>query len=173
MKMRFAVCFALLLLILLLCGVVYAVGLRINTTPSIPVGVYRLTNDPLSKGAYVLFCPPPAPVFDMAKDRGYLSAGFCPGGYGHLMKKILAAENDVVAIGEDGVHINGQLLPLSAPFLVDGAGRGLPQYEASFVLGSTELLLMSDSNRGSFDGRYFGSINRQQIEGVLHPIFTW
>lgn len=173
MNKPIAVGFALLLSLLLLCGVTYALGLRLNTTPSIPVGVYRLTHDPLTKGSFVYFCPPPAAVFDMAKARGYLSAGFCPGGYGHLMKKILAAKNDLVAIGKDGVHINGRLLPLSAPILADGAGRLLPQYMTSLVLGSTELLLMSDSNSGSFDGRYFGSINRQQIEGVLHPIFTW
>jgi conjugative transfer signal peptidase TraF len=109
----------------------------------------------------------------MAKDRGYLSAGFCPGGYGHLMKKILAAKNDFVAIGKDGVQVNGRLLALSEPFQADGAGRALPHYMASWVLGRDEFLLMSDSNSGSFDGRYFGSINRQHIEGVLRPIFTW
>jgi conjugative transfer signal peptidase TraF len=173
MKTGFAVGYFLLLSILLLCGISYAAGIRLNTTPSIPVGVYRLTNDPFNKGAYVYFCPPPASVFDIAKDRGYLNAGFCPGGYGHLMKKILAVKNDVVAIGKDGVHVNGRLLPLSGSFRADGAGRLLPKYEASWVLGSNELLLMSDSNSGSFDGRYFGSINRKQIEGVLRPIFTW
>ena len=173
MNTRFAFCFGLLLSILLLCGTVYAAGLRLNTTPSIPVGIYRLINDPLIKGAYVYFCPPPSSVFDMAKNRGYISPGFCPGGYGHLMKKILAAKNDFVAIGKDGVQVNGRLLALREPFQADGAGRALPHYMASWVLGRDEFLLMSDSNSGSFDGRYFGSINRQHIEGVLRPIFTW
>ena len=173
MNKPIAACFALLSSIFLLCGVAYAVGLRINTTPSIPVGIYRLTDDLLTKGAYVYFCPPPASVFDMAKDRGYLSAGFCPGGYGHLMKKILAIKNDFVAISKDGVQVNGRLLPLSPPFQADGAGRTLPEYEASWVLGRDEFLLMSDSNSGSFDGRYFGSIKRKQIEGILRPIFIW
>jgi len=89
------------------------------------------------------------------------------------MKKILATQNDVVTIGKDGVQVKSQLLPLSAPFLADGAGRPLPNYDACWVLGSDELLLMSDSNKSSFDGRYFGSIDRQQIDGVLRPIFTW
>jgi conjugative transfer signal peptidase TraF len=173
MNTQFAVCFGLLLSILLLCGLTYTAGIRLNTTPSIPVGIYRLTNDPLTKGAYVYFCPPPTSVFDMAKDRGYLSAGFCPGGYGHLMKKILATQKDGVAIKKDGVQVNGRMLPLSAPFQADGAGLPLPDYKSSWVLESDEFLLMSDSNSGSFDGRYFGSINRQQIEGVLRPIFTW
>jgi conjugative transfer signal peptidase TraF len=121
----------------------------------------------------VLFCPPPAAVFDMAKARGYLGAGYCPGGYGQLMKKILAIQDDVVSIGTDGVRVNGQLLPLSAPIKADGAGRPMPDYKADSVLGSTEVLVMSDSNSGSFDGRYFGPIQRSQIQGVIRPIFTW
>ncbi|WP_340124103.1 conjugative transfer signal peptidase TraF [Methylobacter svalbardensis] len=170
---RFTVCFGVAMSAFILSGLAYAVGIRLNTTPSIPVGVYRLTNVPIVKGAYVLFCPPPAAVFDMAKARGYLGAGYCPGGYGHMMKKILAVQDDVVSIGTDGVQINGQLLSLSAPIKLDGSGRPLPNYKASWVLDSTEVLVMSDSNRGSFDGRYFGPIQRSQIEGVIRPIFTW
>jgi conjugative transfer signal peptidase TraF len=170
---RFTVYVGVMLSVFMVCGLVYAAGIRLNTTPSIPVGVYRLTNEPLVKGAYVLFCPPPAAVFDLAKARGYLGAGYCPGGYGQLMKKVLAVQDDVVVIGTDGVRVNGQLLPLSAPIKADGAGRPLPDYKASRVLGSTEVLVMSDSNSGSFDGRYFGPIQRSQIQGVIRPIFTW
>jgi conjugative transfer signal peptidase TraF len=170
---RFTVYVGVLLSVLILSGFAYVAGIRLNTTPSIPVGVYRLTDEPIAKGAYVLFCPPPADVFDMAKARGYLGAGFCPGGYGHLMKKILAVKDDVVAIGAEGVQVNGQLLPLSAPIKADGGGRPLPEYHASWVLGDSEVLVMSDSNSGSFDGRYFGSIQCSQIEGVIRPVFTW
>jgi conjugative transfer signal peptidase TraF len=170
---RFTVCFGVMVSVFILIVVAYVAGIRLNTTPSIPVGVYRLTYEPIVKGMYVLFCPPPDPVFDMAKARGYLGAGFCPGGYGHLMKKILAVKDDVVAIGINGVQVNGQLLPLSVPIKADGAGRPLPGYEASWILGSAEVLVMSDSNRGSFDGRYFGSIQRSQIEGIIRPVFTW
>ena len=170
---RFTVCFGVTMSVFIVSGLAYTVGVRLNTTPSIPVGVYRLTNEPLVKGVYVLFCPPPAAVFDMAKARGYLGAGYCPGGYGQLMKKILAVQDDVVSIGTDGVQVNGQLLPLSAPIKTDGGGRLLPDYKASRVLDSAEVLLMSDSNIGSFDGRYFGPIQRSQIQGVIRPIFTW
>ena len=170
---RFTVYVGVMMSVFILIWLVYAAGIRLNTTPSIPVGVYRLTNEPLVKGVYVLFCPPPAAVFDMAKARGYLGAGYCPGGYGHLMKKILAVQDDVVSIGTDGVRVNGQLLPLSAPIKADGAGRSMPDYKATRVLGSTEVLVMSDSNSGSFDGRYFGPIQRSQIEGVIRPVFAW
>jgi hypothetical protein len=36
----------------------YAAGARINTTKSIPVGLYWTSSAPVEKGAYVLFCPP-------------------------------------------------------------------------------------------------------------------
>jgi len=62
---------------------------------------------------------------------------------------------------------------LSEPIKADGGGRPLPYYKASWVLGCSEVLVMSDSNRGSFDGRYFGTIQRSQIEGVIRPVFTW
>jgi conjugative transfer signal peptidase TraF len=170
---RFTVCFGVMVSVFILSGVAYVAGIRLNTTPSIPLGVYRLTDEPIVKGAYVLFCPPPAPVFEMAKARGYLGAGFCPGGYGHLMKKILAVKDDVVAIGTDGVQVNGQRLPLSTPIKADEGGRPLPGYKASWVLGDSEVLVMSDSNSYSFDGRYFGPIQRTQIEGVIRPVYTW
>ena len=170
---RFTVYVGVLLSVLMVWGLIYAAGIRVNTTPSIPLGVYQLSNEPLIKGAYVLFCPPPAPVFVMAKARGYVGAGFCPGGYGHLMKRLVAAKDDQVIINAEGVAVNGQRLSLSKPIKLDGGGRPLPHYEKSWVLDSDEVLVMSDSNSGSFDGRYFGSIQRSQIEGLIRPVFTW
>ncbi|MBL8368460.1 MAG: S26 family signal peptidase, partial [Candidatus Accumulibacter sp.] len=42
-----------------------------------------------------------------------------------------------------------------------------------FTLSGSELLLMSDVSGISFDGRYFGPIDRSQIKGVIRPVFTW
>ena len=160
--------------LLLLGAMAYASGARVNSTRSIPVGVYWLSSDPVVKGAYVIFCPPQAGVFDEAKARGYIGAGFCPGEYGYLMKRVLAAKNDAVTITAEGVRVNGELLPLSAPIEADSAGRPLPRFQAErFTLSASELLLMSDVSGISFDGRYFGPIDRSQIKGVIRPVFTW
>ena len=161
--------------LVLIAGVgCYAAGARVNTTKSIPVGLYWLTKEPVEKGAYVVFCPPQVGVFDDAKERGYIGAGFCPGGYGFMMKRVLAAKDDQVAVTNDGVTVNGQLLPLSAPLATDKAGRELPRYQAThYTLGNSELLLMSDVSGTSFDGRYYGPISRNQIKGVIRPVVTW
>ncbi|EPG9766530.1 conjugative transfer signal peptidase TraF [Escherichia coli] len=149
-------------------------GARVNTSKSIPVGLYWLIDSPVQKGAYVVFCPPQSAVFDEAKQRGYIGSGFCAGGYGYMMKRVLAAKDDAVTFTNDGVKVNGALLPLSRPLKADLAGRPLPQYKASNqLLNAQEFLLMSDISGTSFDGRYFGPISDNQLRGVIRPVLTW
>jgi conjugative transfer signal peptidase TraF len=151
-----------------------AAGLRINATKSIPLGVYRTSSAPAEKGAYVLFCPPPTELFKEAKARLYIGAGFCPGGYGYMMKRILAAKGDSVTVADEGVRVNGALLPLSAPLRFDRDGRTLLRYPAAgFMLRASEALLMSDTSATSFDGRYFGPMPLSQIKTVIVPVLTW
>jgi conjugative transfer signal peptidase TraF len=158
----------------LLAFAVLAWPLRINTTKSIPVGFYWMTSDPVRKGSYVIFCPPETELFDTAIERGYIGAGFCPGGYSYMMKRVAAVTDDEVVIAADGVRVNGELLPLSVPRAADKTGRALPRSATNrYTLGASELLLMSDVSPTSFDGRYFGPIHRTQVQGVIRPIFTW
>jgi conjugative transfer signal peptidase TraF len=152
----------------------YALGARINTTKSIPVGLYWTSAAPVTKGAYVLICPPPGVIFQEAKRRGYIAAGFCPGNLGMMMKRILAAENDTVTVADDGVSVNGNHLALSLPRRTDNVGRALPQFRVdAYQLRKGEILVMSDVSSTSFDGRYFGAINQSQIVAVVRPVFIW
>ncbi len=149
-------------------------GLRVNTTHSIPLGLYRMSTDPIVKGAYVLWCPPERQEFDLAKERGYIGAGYCPGGYGYMMKKVVASDHDVVSVTEEGVMINGTLIPASQPSEADSMGRPLPRFRVTdYVLAASELLLMSDTNSRSFDARYFGPVHRVHIQSRIHPVWTW
>jgi len=165
-----AACFFLIFLSSLL----YFSGVRVNTTKSIPIGIYLKSDGEIEKNAYVFFCPPDTEVFSMAKSRDYISGGFCTGGYGYMMKKILAAKNDVVTVNERGVFINGKLLPLSKQIKMDRSGALLPSYSLdNYTLQDNDLLLMSDVSATSFDGRYFGIIDKSQVKDVIRPIFLW
>jgi conjugative transfer signal peptidase TraF len=149
-------------------------GARINASKSIPVGLYWTTNEPMGKGAYVLVCPPPSGVFNEARKRGYIGAGFCPGGYGYLMKQVAATARDIVSVTSDAVVVNGERWPQSMPRLADKAGRVLPRFQADgYVLGHAEVLLMSNGSPTSFDGRYFGPVSRAQLKTAIKPILTW
>lgn len=159
---------------LVLAGLLGLAGARVNTTKSIGLGLYWTSDRPVQKGEYVLLCPPVVGVIEEARRRGYLAAGFCPGGYGYLMKRILATGGDAVTVDADGVRVNGLLMPHSAPLAADGAGRPLPRFQADrYVLSASEVLLMSDVSSTSFDGRYFGPVGRAQIKTVIVPVLTW
>lgn len=151
-----------------------ALGLRVNTSKSIPLGLYWISDAPIETGRYVLFCPPQAAVFETARDRGYMSAGFCPGGHGYLMKKVLASHPDLMSVTDEGVHVNQVLLPQSTPWAADSAGRPLPYYRVNnYRLGALDVLLMSDVSATSFDGRYYGPIPVGQIRASLAPVVTF
>ena len=149
-------------------------GARINTTASYPVGVYWEVNAPLEKGAMVIFCPPKTAEFDEAKARGDIGAGFCPGGYGLMIKKIMGVPADHVAVSADGLYVNGRVVPNSKPFNADRAGRPMPHFPAKgYTLSDDQVLLMSDHSLFSFDARYFGPVSESQIRSVIRPVLTW
>jgi conjugative transfer signal peptidase TraF len=138
------------------------------------LGLYWTCRKPAEKDDYVMFCPPRLELFDTARERGYIGAGFCPGGYGYIMKRVLAAKNDAVTVTQEGVRVNGKLLPFSAVLGADQGGRPLPRYRSNgYTLNEDQVLLMTDVYPFSFDSRYFGPIDRSQIKSVIYPVFTW
>ena len=148
-------------------------GIYINTTPSLPLGFYKIIDEPIQKGAHVAFCPPQTEAFDHALARGYIGRGNCPGGYSLLLKRVVAMAGDTVLIDQAGIFVNGEHLPNSAQLIADAEGYSLPQLRLQAVLEDSEYLLLSDLNPQSFDARYFGLIARDQIKQVVRPIFTW
>ena len=153
---------------------VCAIGLRVNGTNSEPIGIYWAISKTPSKGDFVFVLPPALPIFKLAKERGYLAAGPSPAGTCGLIKQVAALSEDRVTIGVQGVQVNGVLLKNSAPRPADEAGRRLSAYELSdYALRSDEVLLMSNYNPASFDGRYFGPLSKTTIQSVIVPIITW
>ena len=148
-------------------------GARVNTTPSLPLGLYWDQQAKPTKGSIVLFCPPDLPLFVEAKARGYFAAGMCEVGTQPLMKRIVAAGGDQVTIAAKGTAVNGEWLANSAQIRNDSAGRPLPAYRAELTLAAGQVLLMADRSPLSFDGRYFGPMSEQTIQGVVEPVWTF
>lgn len=145
----------------------------VNTTPSLPLGLYRIVEEPIHKGAHVAFCPPQTELFDDALARGYIGRGNCAGGYSLLLKRVLAMAGDTISIDQAGIAVNGDHLSNSAQLKADANNLPLPQYRLDALLDDAEYLLVSDLHSHSFDARYFGLITRNQIQHVVNPVFTW
>jgi conjugative transfer signal peptidase TraF len=159
---------------LLIGSGVAAAGYRVNVSASVPLGIYRVTPRAVAVGEYVQVCPPNKQPFIEAKDRGYIGPGKCPGGFGYLFKKVLAAKTDTVTMTDAGMTINGQAVPYSAPLKHDPTMRPLPVWRvANRQLEDHELILMTNVNPKSFDSRYFGPVGAEQVVSVVKPVLTW
>ena len=152
-----------------------ALSLRVNESPSLPVGVWRLSRlrDEVRRDDVVSFCPPDTWVFREARLRGYLGSGLCEGGYEPLLKPIAAIEGDRVTRTEQGIRINGRLIVNSRRLDHDGSGRPLTGAGANDVIvAKGEIWLISSYNPLSFDSRYFGPVPISRIEGLARPVFV-
>lgn len=160
-------------IVILMIAIFSIVGLRINITKSIPIGIYIITDKTPAKNDYVIFCPPDTYQFKNARRRGYIDIGFCPDRYGYMMKKLVAENGDKVTISKSGVTVNDIFLPLSAQLPTDLQGNKLPEININKILGQDEVLLMSDVSSTSFDARYFGILDKKQIRHVIRPILIF
>jgi len=163
-----------LLAALVFCG--HGLGLRINESPSLPIGIWRVSplDRALQRGDIVSFCPPDTPTFREAWLRGYLSAGHCEGGFEPLLKPVAAIAGDRVSGTDDGISINGRLIANSKSLHRDGLRRTLPSPKAhDVILAKGEVWVISSYNPLSFDSRYFGPVPISRIEGLAHPLFVF
>ena len=151
-------------------------GLRINHTPSLPVGLWRIAplREPLARGAIISFCPPATAILSAARARGFLGPGRCLGGVEPMLKPVVATTGDRVSLGADGVTVNGRPIPGSRRLGADGAGR--PILAIPFgddIVGERAFWALSTDHPGSFDSRYFGTASRAGIIGVATPWIVW
>jgi len=146
-------------------------GLRINTSYSLPLGIYVVTSD--SSAHLVEFCPV-QPFSVESTERGYRTHGTaCSDGGVPLLKPVVAVPGDRVLLSADGIRVNGRLLPETAPLYRDAAGRRLhPWPFGSYVVEKGAVWVASTYNHGSYDSRYMGPISVTQIRARLRPLWT-
>jgi conjugative transfer signal peptidase TraF len=147
-----------------------SIGLRINTSPSLPIGFYLTTSDPAAN--LVEFCPP-EPYARLAIIRGYRDAGSCQDGGAPLLKPLIARAGDSVETTSRGIVVNGRLIPNTAPASADSNGRPLTPWPVGrTAVKPGTCWVASSHNSRSFDSRYFGPIERRLIRNRLRPLLT-
>ncbi len=164
-----------LLLFVLASSIFWGMGYRINLTASLPIGIWKIKPLPRGstlkdlKGKYILFHPPNTPFFKEAKKRGYVGFGLNKNFIRPLLKQVVGIPGDRISVSENGISINGKMLPNSASKISDGMGRKMPVANST-VLKPGELWIMSTYSSNSFDSRYFGEIRLVEKQG-LNPAF--
>ena len=151
----------------LVCGFV---GVRFNSSPSLPVGMYVTTAD--EHANLVEFCPA-EPSASLSITRGYRDPGNCPDGAAPLLKPVVASAGDVVELSARGVSVNGTLLANTAPLSKDSKGRLLGAWPfGRYCVTPGSVWVASSHHPHSFDSRYFGPISTAAIRHRLKPFLT-
>lgn len=132
-----------------------------NHSPSIPVGLYLRTNGPVERGAIVT-----VRAADVAPDYAALRGFDDPGD--RFIKRIAATQGDVVCADNDVITVNARTVAHRAA--IDRSGRALPRWKGCQELSADQLLLLGDTP-DSFDGSYFGLVQRSDIEGVWRRVW--
>lgn len=147
-------------------------GLRVNTTPSEPLGLWRivLLTRAARSGETVFVCPPDNVTMREARQRGYLRPGLCPGGFGPLIKTVIAVAGQHVDV-TDRVAIDGVPIPSSRIMEKDAQGRSL-RHDQSGMVRAGEVYLHSDFI-GSWDSRYFGPVPVSGMLGLAQEVLTY
>jgi conjugative transfer signal peptidase TraF len=145
-----------------LCSKAGAPVILWNASPSVPIGLYRLTSRPPQTAALAVIRLP-EPLRVLAEARGYLRKGVL------LIKPVVADTGDTVCRHGALVTINGRIAARART--LDAAGRSLPAWCGCFKLGASDIFVLS-ADPDSFDSRYMGPIDRGHVVGFALPIWV-
>jgi conjugative transfer signal peptidase TraF len=157
-------------------GAAWSAGLRVNETASMPRGLWQVSGVAtlLVRGRIVTACLPDTASTREAVARGYLSAGWCPGGYEPLVKPVAAIAEDVVTVTPQGVAVNDRLVDNTAQHVRDDAGRPLRPFPPGiYRVMPGQVWLLSGHDGRSFDSRYFGPVPVTNVQGLVRPLWVF
>ncbi|MDD2464481.1 MAG: conjugative transfer signal peptidase TraF [Desulfobulbus sp.] len=164
---------AISLCISIVAVVCWQLGLRVNLTSSLPVGLYRLASEPLHRGQIVAFCLDDPKFIQLARERGYLAPGSCPSGLRPLLKVINGLPGDKICSFDGRIMVNNRVLEHTKILGRDNQGRAMPpSHLSSGVIPAGKALLLSQHHDGSFDSRYFGLVPIVSLRPV-EPVITF
>jgi conjugative transfer signal peptidase TraF len=149
-------------------------GIRLNTSPSMPRGLWIEHAVPaqVHRGDVVAACLEPSEAL-----KYYLGPGDCQStSLEPVIKPVVAVAGDTVAITEAGVVVNGSLVRHSARLSRDGHGRSMAilfpsPIEGTVVVPRGLVWLVAPMDE-SFDSRYLGPVRTSSIIAIADPLLV-
>lgn len=136
----------------------------INTTPSVPTGLYvRDYGARVERGAIVAFRQPAAAQAYLHDTLGFPREA-------PLLKLVVALPGDTACREDAGVRVGGALRPTMT---ADPRGAALPQWRECRALAEGEIFALGGHGASSFDSRYFGPVRQDNVLGIYRRVVTW
>jgi conjugative transfer signal peptidase TraF len=135
--------------------------LLLNTTASVPVGLYRLSPAGSPRVGDLVVVAPNDALATFLAEGGWLPRGV------PLIKPVAATAGQSVCRVGPSVTIDGRTV--GHALSIDARGRPLPNWSGCRQLGPAEVFLLAPVF-GSLDGRYFGITDGAQILARARPL---
>jgi conjugative transfer signal peptidase TraF len=146
--------------------VLFSTVLVVNTTPSVPTGVYVKMWWQPRVGDTVRGCLP-RKIAEQGRAFDYLDAGDCPGDAAPVYKLVEALPGQRVDVGDDGVRIDGRLLPMSGRVADTAAARDAVPVGIYTVRPAA--LWLGSCNPMGWDSRYYRDVQLTDVSVVWRP----
>lgn len=126
-----------------------------NRTNSAPIGLYWLSDRPLTLSGWTVVSADSADVL-WAQQRGYIGTDW------PIIKRVRGLPGDNICRENETLLINDVVIVEALK--TDSLGRELPVWTGCFTLKEDEVFLLND-HPNSLDGRYFGATRLSDIAG--------
>lgn len=167
---------AISLFLCLIFGIYGHYKFEINNTESLPLGLYYINEDTnIKRNDIVVFCPTYNDFLKFAEKQGYwhnLTLA-CDNTTPKYMKKVVGIPNDDIIINLSGVYVNKNKIKHSEPNHQILSDKIFKNYSKHIILKNNEYFLMSDYNQLSYDSRYFGIVNKNNILYKVTPFIIY
>lgn len=135
-----------------------------NASASAPVGLYAMTpGAPIAPGDMVI-ARVPARYRTLAAVRHYLPANV------PLVKHVAASAGDEVCALGQTITLNGRWIAQRR--VADGQGRAMPWWRGCVRLRGRQVFLLMTDSPSSFDGRYFGATEGEDVIGKARLLWS-
>ncbi len=159
----------------MLLPIAFVVGIRAVVTPSVPEGIWWIRDwgfdrAAVTAGTYISMCLPERSV-QIARERAYIPAGWCPGHIAPIVKRVAAVPGDIVRISNAGMFVNGRPVKNTRRFAFDERGRPIPAIRpGTYKVRADQYWLVGDALH-SWDSRYWGPVRMTPGIGIASPLF--
>lgn len=133
-----------------------------NASASAPIGLYLVAPGATPRRGDMVIAWAPERFRRLAAERHYLPLGV------PLVKRVAAQSGQRVCAAGPDILIDGKRVATRRA--VDGRGRAMPAWQGCYRLRGGELFLLNP-DPASFDGRYFGVTERDDVIGTARLLW--
>ena len=151
--------------------VTQSVGMLLNITPSMKLGLYIKANGHIQRGDIIAFCLRD-PYKTLGLSKLYIQKGYKCNGADPLIKEVIAVPRDNVVLQAHYISVNDRRYFYETAYK-DSDGKDLAIYPRGVYRNASGYWLIGTNAKQSWDSRYWGPIASDQVLYKLRPLLTW